>query len=45
MLDYDCEKIARLETDSYATVLLSRTGSSLFASGIQARWGTGGTIL
>jgi hypothetical protein len=43
MADYETEEVARLSGDCHASVLIARTGSGLFASGIAARWGDGGT--
>ncbi len=42
--DYEVEQVARLASDVHASVLIARTGSGLFATGIAARWGEGGIV-
>jgi hypothetical protein len=43
MADYEAEEVARVSGDCHASVLIARTGSGLFAYGVAARWGDGGT--
>jgi hypothetical protein len=45
MADCEQEEIVRLSGDCHASILIARTGSGLFASGILARWGNGGTCM
>jgi hypothetical protein len=44
MLDYEAEEVARIGGNVHASILIVRTGSGLFAIGIAARWGDGGTL-
>jgi hypothetical protein len=43
--EYEAEEVVRLSPTYHASILLGRTGSGLFAVGIAARWGEGGTCL
>ena len=43
-MDYEAEEVARLSGEVHASILIARTGSGLFATGIAARWGDGGTL-
>jgi hypothetical protein len=44
-MECEQEEDVRLSGDCHASILIARTGSGLFASGIMARWGNGGTCV
>jgi hypothetical protein len=44
IVDYEAEEVARVAGDIHASILIARTGSGLFATGVAARWGEGGTL-
>lgn len=43
--DYEQEEVARLSGNCHASILIARTGSGLYACGVMARWGDGGTTM
>src|SRR5688572_24031738 len=44
-MECEQEEVVRPSGDRQASILIARTGSGLFASGVMARWGNGGTCM
>jgi hypothetical protein len=45
MADCEQQEVVRLSSDCHASILIARTGSGLYASGIFVRWGNGSACM